>query len=109
VAASMIIEGEVRANLGWLHARRRFNPNDPSLSARSSGYIPPLSAPVSYSERLYARKYFAPLPLPSLADRLEGKLTTASKRLSSRGGDASMWRFRLNPASPRSNLPNQNV
>jgi hypothetical protein len=37
------------------------------------GYIPPLSAPVSYSERLYARKYFAPLPLPSLADKLEGQ------------------------------------
>jgi hypothetical protein len=37
------------------------------------GYIPPLSAPVSYSERLYTRKYFAPLPMPSLADKLEGQ------------------------------------
>ena len=37
------------------------------------GYIPPLSAPVSYSERLYARKYFAPLPMPSLADKLEAR------------------------------------
>jgi hypothetical protein len=34
------------------------------------GYIPSLSAPASFSERLYARKYFAPLPLPSLADKL---------------------------------------
>lgn len=39
----------------------------------SHGYIPPLSAPVSYSERLYARKYFAPLPMPSLANKLEGQ------------------------------------
>ncbi|HXQ14406.1 MAG TPA: ATP-grasp fold amidoligase family protein [Caulobacteraceae bacterium] len=38
----------------------------------SHGYIPPLSNPTSYSERLYARKYFAPLPMPSLADKLEG-------------------------------------
>jgi hypothetical protein len=37
------------------------------------GYIPPLAAPVTYSERLYTRKYFAPLPLPSLADKLEGQ------------------------------------
>ncbi len=37
------------------------------------GYIPPLSAPKSFSERLYARKYFAPLPMPSLADKLEAK------------------------------------
>jgi hypothetical protein len=37
------------------------------------GYIPPLSAPSSFSERLYARKYFAPLPMPSLADKLEAK------------------------------------
>jgi len=37
------------------------------------GYIPPLATPMSYSERIYTRKYFAPLPLPSLADKLEGQ------------------------------------
>jgi hypothetical protein len=39
----------------------------------SQGYIPPLAAPVTYTERLFARKFFAPLPMPSLADKLEGQ------------------------------------
>ncbi|HXQ14407.1 MAG TPA: ATP-grasp fold amidoligase family protein [Caulobacteraceae bacterium] len=37
------------------------------------GYVPPLSTPASYSERIYSRKYFAPLPMPSLADKLEAQ------------------------------------
>jgi hypothetical protein len=37
------------------------------------GYIPPLATPSSYSERIYTRKYFAPLPMPSLADKLESQ------------------------------------
>jgi len=58
-----------------------YNPNDllvaivvgAQLFKDSHGYIPPLANPVSYSERIYTRKYFAPLPLPSLADKLEAQ------------------------------------
>jgi hypothetical protein len=97
----MIIEGAVRDNLigqirsmvaagrwprdrppdGYMRGVDFYNPNDlvsaiivgAQIFKDAHGYIPPLSAPVSYSERLYARKYFAPLPIPSLADKLQAK------------------------------------
>ncbi|HEY5008268.1 MAG TPA: hypothetical protein VII42_09700, partial [Caulobacteraceae bacterium] len=97
----MIIEGAVQANLldqiksmvaagrwprdrppdGYMRGVDFYNRDDlvsaivvgAQIFKDAHGYIPPLSAPVSYSERLYARKYFAPLPMPSLADKLQGQ------------------------------------
>ena len=37
------------------------------------GYVPPLAFPTSFNEHLFARKFFAPLPMPSLADKLAAK------------------------------------
>jgi TupA-like ATPgrasp len=37
------------------------------------GYLPRLASPTSFNEHLFARKFFAPLPLPSLADKLAAK------------------------------------
>src|SRR5262245_25322684 len=37
------------------------------------GYVPPLAFPASFNEHIFARKFFAPLPLPSLADKLAAK------------------------------------
>jgi hypothetical protein len=34
------------------------------------GYLPQLASPTSFNEHIFARKFFAPLPLPSLADKL---------------------------------------
>jgi hypothetical protein len=70
-----------RPPAGYLRGVDFYNTNDlvsaivvgAQVFKNAHGYIPPLSAPVTYSERLYARKYFAPLPMPSLADKLEGQ------------------------------------
>ena len=34
---------------------------------------PRLAFPTSFNEHLFARKFFAPLPMPSLADKLAAK------------------------------------
>ncbi len=34
------------------------------------GYLPHLSSPTSFNEHILVRKFFAPLPMPSLADKL---------------------------------------
>ena len=34
------------------------------------GYVPNLASPMTFNERIFARKFFAPLPMPSLADKL---------------------------------------
>ena len=34
------------------------------------GYVPPLASPTSFNEHIFARKFFAPLSMPSLADKL---------------------------------------
>ena len=46
------------------------------------GYLPSLSAPSSFTEQLFVRKFFAPLPMPSLADKL-----TAREYVRARLGD----------------------
>ena len=38
-----------------------------------NGYLPPLASPTSFNEQIFSRKFFAPLPLPSLADKLAAK------------------------------------
>ena len=38
-----------------------------------NGYVPPLAFPTSFNEHLFARMFFAPLPMPSLADKLAAK------------------------------------
>ena len=38
-----------------------------------NGYLPSLASPASFNEHLFARKFFAPLPMPSLADKLAAK------------------------------------
>ena len=40
------------------------------LFKNTHGYLPPLAAPSSFNEHILTRKFFAPLPLPSLADKL---------------------------------------
>ena len=34
------------------------------------GYLPQLASPTSFNEHIFARKFFAPLPMPSLSDKL---------------------------------------
>ena len=46
------------------------------------GYLPNLAAPSSFTEHLFVRKFFAPLPMPSLADKL-----TAREYVRARLGD----------------------
>jgi hypothetical protein len=38
-----------------------------------NGYLPPLVFPKTFNEHIFARKFFAPLPVPSLADKLAAK------------------------------------
>lgn len=38
-----------------------------------NGYLPHLVHPTTFNEHLFARKFFAPLPVPSLADKLAAK------------------------------------
>jgi hypothetical protein len=40
---------------------------------QENGYLPHLARPITFNEHLFVRKFFAPLPLPSLADKLAGK------------------------------------
>ena len=35
-----------------------------------NGYLPPLLSPATFNERIFIRKFLAPLPIPSLADKL---------------------------------------
>jgi hypothetical protein len=37
------------------------------------GFVPRLASPTSFNEHLFVRKFFAPLPMPSLADKLAAK------------------------------------
>ncbi|HXQ10285.1 MAG TPA: ATP-grasp fold amidoligase family protein [Caulobacteraceae bacterium] len=72
---------------GYMRGVDFYNPNDlvsaiivgAQIFKNAHGYIPPLSTPKSFSERLYARKYFAPLPMPSLADKLEAQAYVRSR------------------------------
>jgi hypothetical protein len=43
------------------------------LFKRCQGYVPSLVSPTSFNEHIFARKVFAPLPMPSLADKLAAK------------------------------------
>lgn len=38
-----------------------------------NGYLPSLASPTSFNEHIFARRFFAELPLPSLADKLAAK------------------------------------
>ena len=38
-----------------------------------NGYLPSLASPTSFNEHIFARKFFALLPMPSLADKLAAK------------------------------------
>ena len=38
-----------------------------------NGYLPRLTTPATFNEHLFVRKFFAPLPMPSLADKLAAK------------------------------------
>jgi hypothetical protein len=40
------------------------------LFKNTHGYLPQMASPVSFNEHIFTRKFFAPLPLPSLADKL---------------------------------------
>ncbi len=40
---------------------------------RVHGYLPRLASPISFNEHIFARKFLAPLPIPSLADKLAAK------------------------------------
>jgi TupA-like ATPgrasp len=37
------------------------------------GFVPRLASPASFNEHLFGRKFFAPLPMPSLSDKLAAK------------------------------------
>ena len=37
------------------------------------GYVPDLTSPTTFNEHVFARKFLAPLPMPSLADKLAAK------------------------------------
>src|SRR5215831_575514 len=49
---------------------------------RENGYLPHLVQPTTFNEHLFVRKFFAPLPVPSLADKL-----TAKEYVKARVGD----------------------
>jgi hypothetical protein len=40
------------------------------LFRNAHGYLPDLAEPATFNEHIFARKFFAPLPIPSLADKL---------------------------------------
>jgi hypothetical protein len=40
---------------------------------RVHGYLPSLAFPTTFNEHIFVRKFFAPMPLPSLADKLAAK------------------------------------
>jgi hypothetical protein len=39
----------------------------------TNGYVPCLASPISFNERIFARMFFAPMPMPSLADKLAAR------------------------------------
>ena len=39
----------------------------------NNGYVPHLASPTSFNEHIFVRKFFAALPMPSLADKLAAK------------------------------------
>jgi hypothetical protein len=41
-----------------------------AMFKRAHGYLPRLVSPRSFNEHIFARKFYAPLPMPSLADKL---------------------------------------
>src|SRR5262245_41136205 len=43
------------------------------MFSRVHGYVPSLASPTSFNEHIFVRKFFAPLPMPSLADKLAAK------------------------------------
>jgi hypothetical protein len=53
------------------------------LFKAENGYLPPLVFPASFNEHIFARKFLAPLPMPSLADKL-----TAKEYVKARVGDS---------------------
>ena len=44
-----------------------------AMFKRIHGYLPPLASPKSFNEHIFVRKFFAPQPMPSLADKLAAK------------------------------------
>ena len=38
-----------------------------------NGYLPRLASPTTFNEHMFVRKFFAPMPMPSLADKLAAK------------------------------------
>ena len=66
-----------------IHGAHRFK--------AENGYLPPLASPTTFNEHIFVRKYFGPLPMPSLADKLIAKTFAAA-----RAGDeiipAVVWR-----------------
>lgn len=50
------------------------------LFKNAHGYLPQLASPASFNEHIFARKFFAPLPIPSLGDKL-GARDYARQRL----------------------------
>ena len=44
-----------------------------AMFKRTHGYLPLLAVPKSFNEHIFVRKFFAPLPMPSLADKLVAK------------------------------------
>jgi hypothetical protein len=66
-----------------IHGAHRFK--------AENGYLPPLISPTTFNEHIFVRKYFGPLPMPSLADKLIAKTFAAA-----RAGDeiipAVVWR-----------------
>jgi TupA-like ATPgrasp len=44
-----------------------------AMFKRIHGYLPPLAFPATFNEHIFVRKFFAPMPLPSLADKLAAK------------------------------------
>jgi hypothetical protein len=44
-----------------------------AMFKRTHGYLPLLASPSTFNEHIFVRKFFAPLPMPSLADKLAAK------------------------------------
>jgi hypothetical protein len=54
-----------------IHGAHRFK--------AENGHLPPLVSPTTFNEHIFGRKYFAPLPMPSLADKLIAKTFAAAR------------------------------
>jgi hypothetical protein len=66
-----------------IHGAHRFK--------SENGYLPPLVSPVTFNEHIFVRKYFAPIPMPSLADKLIAK-AFAGARVSDEIIPRVVWR-----------------